>query len=69
MSPAVLRGVAVEDICATGSRSCPLLHAGHDQGIYWPLCVGAGSTDLKSSQGVRIGLLLRAVTVCNGVNH
>jgi len=42
---------------------CLLLLAGHDQGVIWPLCVGAAA--LNSLHGVRIGLLLRAVTIRN----
>jgi len=42
---------------------CPLLLAGHDQGVYWPLCVGVAA--LNSSHGVRVGLLLRAVMIRN----
>jgi len=66
----VLGGLAVEDISAAMVFSqplYPLLLAGHDQGCYWPLCVRAA--DLSSTQGVRIGLLLRAVTIRNVAFH
>jgi len=43
---------------------CPLLLAGHDQGFYWPLCWSRRVySQSLFSHGVRIDLLLRAVTI------